>query len=161
MTMALAKDGHVVTHVDSSKPTIAWAKENAALNGLPPDAVRWIVDDASTFVGREYKRDKRYDAIILDPPAYGHGPSGKAWRVERDLAPLLETCAGLLSDDPAFLILNGYAKNDSPDSLRRLVAGVMGKHLPTRQHAVHAEELMLRTADGRELSTGVTVRCGL
>src|SRR5437870_4970798 len=82
-TAALAKDAHFVTHVDASKPAIAWAKENAALNQLPTDRIRWILDDAPAFVARERRRNKKYDAIILDPPAFGHSPAGKAWRVER------------------------------------------------------------------------------
>ena len=157
-TMALAKDGHSVTHVDSSKPTIAWAKENAALNQLGTDRVRWIVDDAAVFVGREVKRGKRYDGIILDPPAYGHSPSGKAWRVERDLAPLLEQCCTLLTDEPSFVLLNGYAHHDTPDSFRRLLTGILRTQAPRREIQVTSDELTLTAQDGRTLSTGIVTR---
>jgi 23S rRNA (cytosine1962-C5)-methyltransferase len=151
-TVAAAKAGAVVTHVDASRPAIGWAKENAALNGLPGDRVRWMLDDATAFVARERRRGKKYDGIILDPPAFGHSPTGKTWRVERDLVPLLEDCRALLSERPAFLVLNGYARNDTPESFRRSLSGIFrGK--------VEARELVLKAVDGRELSTGVVARC--
>ncbi len=157
-TVALAKDGHTVTHVDSSKPAISWAKENAGQNTIGTDRIRWILDDAATFVARELKRGKKYDGIILDPPAYGHGSGSKAWRVERDLAPLLENCAQLLSDTPVFLILNGYAKNDSPSDFHRLLTGVLRSKTSLTDFQIDARELSLRTADGRTLSTGIVAR---
>jgi 23S rRNA (cytosine1962-C5)-methyltransferase len=158
-TMALAKDGHFVTHVDASKPTITWAKENAELNKIPTDRIRWMLEDAAVFAARELKRGKKYDAIILDPPAYGHGPSGKAWRVERDLAPLLERCAQLLSDTPAFIVLNGYAQNDTPESFHRLLTGIVHAKTKMKKFSIDARELTLGAADGRLLSTGITARC--
>ncbi len=158
-TMALAKDGHKVTHVDASKPAIGWAKENAQLNALAPDAVRWILEDAPLFAQRELKRGKRYDAIVLDPPAFGHSPTGKTWRVERDLKPLLEDCISLLSDQPSFLVLNGYAKNDTPDSFHRLLSGILHTKKPGLQFTIEASELILQAQDGRRLSTGIVGRC--
>lgn len=160
-TMALAKDGHKVTHVDASKPAIVWAKENAVLNQLPADAVRWIVEDAAVFVARERKRGKHYDAIVLDPPAFGHSPTGKTWRVERDLAPLLEDCAALLSDQPLFVVLNGYGRHDTPDSFKRLLSGVILAKTERRGFGIEANELQLHAEDGRNLSTGTVVRCSL
>lgn len=157
-TVALAKDGHKVTHVDASKPAIAWAKENAKQNHLPGDAVRWILDDALTFAARERRRGNTYDAILLDPPAYGHAPTGKTWRVERDLAPLLEHCAALLSDRPCFLLLNGYAQHDTADSFHRLLTGILHTMKLNASFTVTADELILRSAEGRELSTGVTAK---
>jgi 23S rRNA (cytosine1962-C5)-methyltransferase len=158
-TVALAKDAHFVTHVDASKPAIAWAKENAALNQLGADRVRWILDDAPAFVARERRRGKRYDAIILDPPAFGHSPTGKAWRVERDLAPLLEECCGLLSDDPAFIILNGYTQHDTPQSFHRLLSGILRAKTRFADFNIEAKELHLTAANGRSLSTGIVARC--
>ncbi len=158
-TVALAKDGHFVTHVDAARPSIGWAKENALLNAIPDDRIRWMLDDAPTFVAKEVKRGKAYDAIILDPPAYGHGPSGKTWRVERDLAPLLEHCCMLLSDAPSFLVLNGYAQHDTPESFHRLLTGVIRDKAPGKAFALTAGELVLRTADGRTLETGIVARC--
>jgi 23S rRNA (cytosine1962-C5)-methyltransferase len=158
-TMALAKDGHFVTHVDASKPTIEWAKENAVLNELPSDRVRWILDDVAVFVGREIKRGKKYDAIVVDPPAFGHSPTGKTWRVQRDLAPLLEHCALLLSDEPSFIVLNGYAHGDTSDSFHRLLSGILHAKLPGKKFTIDASELLLPARDGRRLSTGITARC--
>ncbi len=158
-TMALAKDGHAVTHVDASKPAIAWAQDNARLNQLQATAVRWMLEDAPVFAARENKRGKRYDAVILDPPAFGHSPSGKTWRVERDLAPLLEDCCALLSDKPSFLILNGYARGDTPDSFRRLLTGILKSLRPELKFSLTAGDLLLSTADGATLSTGTVARC--
>lgn len=158
-TMALAKDGHFVTHVDSARPSIGHAKENAELNALPADAIRWILEDAAVFAAREVKRGKTYDAILLDPPAFGHGPSGEAWRVERDLAPLLEHCAMLLSPNPAFLLMNGYAQHDTPDSFWQLMAGVVRAKRGKTGWDIDADELMLKAEDGRSLSTGIVARC--
>lgn len=157
-SIALAKDGHIVTHVDSSKPAIGGAKENAELNQIAPDKIRWILDDAPTFAQKEVKRGKTYDAIILDPPAYGHGTSGKTWRVERDLAPLLEQCALLLSESPCFIVLNGYAQNDTPESFRRLISGILLTKTAFKKFTVQSEPLLLTTEDGRTLETGIVTR---
>ena len=159
MTIALAKDGHFVTHTDSSKPAITWAKENAVLNAIPETGIRWMLEDAPTFVAREKKRGKRYDAIVLDPPAFGHSPSGKAWRVERDLSPLLENCCALLSETPSFLLLNGYAHGDTPESFHRLLTGVLKKRRPELTFDIDAGELELKAANGQKLSTGTVARC--
>jgi 23S rRNA (cytosine1962-C5)-methyltransferase len=158
-TVALAKDGHFVTHVDSSKPSIGWAKENAALNAIAPDRIRWILEDAPTFVTKEVRRGKTYDAIILDPPAYGHGTSGKTWRVERDLKPLLENCATLLSTTPAFIILNGYAQQDTPESFHRLLTGIIHAKTKQQNFTIAGQVLCLRANDGRTLETGIVARC--
>jgi 23S rRNA (cytosine1962-C5)-methyltransferase len=156
-TVALAKDGHFVTHVDAARPSIGWAKENAALNNIGADRIRWMLEDAPAFAAKELKRGKRYDAILLDPPAYGHGPTGKTWRVERDLAPLLEICAKLLSDSPVFLVLNGYAQNAMPESFRRLLSGILFATVK-RPFTVETEPLVLRTAGARTLETGIVAR---
>lgn len=158
-TVALARDGHRVTHVDASKPAIAWAKDNAALNDLPGDAVRWMLEDAPAFVARERRRGRTYDGFVIDPPAFGHSPTGKAWRLERDLAPLLEGCCALLSERPAFLILNGYAQRDTPDSFHRLLSGVIREKAPLAKFRIDARDLALGAQDGRELSTGIVARC--
>jgi 23S rRNA (cytosine1962-C5)-methyltransferase len=158
-TIALAKDGHFVTHVDSSKPTIAWAKENAVLNHIPADKVRWMLEDAPAFVAREIRRGRNYDAIILDPPAFGHSPSGKTWRNERDLAPLLENCCGLLSGNPSFLLLNGYAQQDTPQSFHRLLTAILHAKSQSKKFTIGAQELCLATPEGRKLSTGIVARC--
>ncbi len=158
-SVALTKDGHTVTHVDSSKPAVTWARENAELNGIASDRIRWIVEDAPLFATRELKRGKTYDAIVLDPPAYGHGTSGSTWRMERDLAGLLETCAKLLSPHPAFLLLNGYAQHDTPESFHRLLTGIFHTQTQQKNFEIDAGELVLYTQDRRALSTGITARC--
>lgn len=158
-TIALAKDGHFVTHVDSSRPSIGWAKENAVLNTIGADRIRWMLEDAPTFVAKEVKRGKKYDAIILDPPAYGHGTSGKTWRVERDLAPLLEQCCMLLSETPSFIVLNGYAQHDTPESFHRLLTGVLRSRATLKNFTIQTEPLLLHAQDGRMLDTGIVARC--
>jgi 23S rRNA (cytosine1962-C5)-methyltransferase len=159
-TVSLAKDGHFVTHVDASRPAIGWGKENATLNELPGDRVRWMLEDAPAFVAREIRRGRTYDGIVLDPPAFGHSPTGKAWRVERDLAPLLEGCAALLSAEAVFIVLNGYAQGDPPGSFHRLLTGVLRGRTGFTRLDVEARELVLEAGDGRGLSTGIVARCG-
>jgi 23S rRNA (cytosine1962-C5)-methyltransferase len=159
-TIALAKDGHFVTHVDASKPSIGHAKENALLNDIPTDRIRWMLEDAPTFVQKEVKRGKKYDAILLDPPAYGHGGNGKTWRVERDLSPLLEQCCALLSEHPSFILLNGYAQHDTPESFHRLLTGILHTKTTQKQFTIEVAELSLKSQDGRLLDTGIVARCG-
>ena len=104
-----ARAGADVTHVDASKKAIALAFENREVAGMSDAPVRFITDDATKFVEREARRGRRYDAVILDPPKYGRGPKGERWQVESDLMPLLESCRGLLSDTPLFMLLTIYA----------------------------------------------------
>ncbi len=96
-TLAMASHGWHVTHVDASVPTVSWARHNAELSQLQTAPVRWLVEDARAYVARELKRQRRYEAILLDPPSYGHGPTGKAWHIERDLPRLIEQCCQLLT----------------------------------------------------------------
>ena len=111
------------------------------------------------FVVRERRRGKHYDAIVLDPPAFGHSPTGKTWRLDRDLAPLLRDCCALLSTDAAFIVLNGYAQNDTPATFKRLLTDIIRERTSFRHFYVDARELSLLTGDGRSLSTGIVVRC--
>lgn len=113
-TLAAAKAGAEVTHVDASKTAVTWARKNAEVSGLADRPIRWIVEDATLFVEREIKRGKCYDAIIMDPPAFGHGPNDELWKIEEDFLKLIELCKQLLSDKPLFFILNGYAAGYSP-----------------------------------------------
>ncbi len=112
-SLAAAQAGAEVVHVDGSKSAIGWARDNAALSGLAEKPVRWILDDAQKFVAREIKRGKKYDGIIMDPPAFGHGAEGEVWKIEEDLLPLLESCKQILSNQPLFFIINGYASGYS------------------------------------------------
>lgn len=107
-TLAAAKAGARLTHVDAAKSMVAWAKENAELSGLGSAPIRYMVDDCMKFVLREQRRGKRYDGIIMDPPSYGRGAGGQVWRVEEHLFALVKECAKLLSDKPKCFIINSY-----------------------------------------------------
>lgn len=121
-SLACAAAGAEVTHVDASKKSVAWARENAELSGLADRPIRWIVEDARKYAAREVRRGVKYDGIILDPPKYGRGPTGEVWRLFEDLPALLKDCAALLSDDASFLLLNAYAARISGLSLAHLMA---------------------------------------
>ncbi len=112
-TIACLQGGAEVVHVDSSKTAITQANRNAELSGVSDKKVRWIPDDARKFVEREIRRGEKYDAIIMDPPAFGHGAKKELWKIEDDLLPLLELTQKILSDNPLFFILNGYASGYS------------------------------------------------
>ncbi len=112
-TLAAAKAGAEVCHIDGSRVAIGWARDNAALSGLSEKPVRWILDDALAFVKREVKRGKKYDAIIMDPPAFGHGPKQELWKIETHMLELLSASYAALSDDPLFFLVNGYASGYS------------------------------------------------
>jgi 23S rRNA (cytosine1962-C5)-methyltransferase len=116
-TITAARPGIAVTHVDASRPAVAWARHNAGLNGLAAAPIRWISDDAAAFAERELRRGRRYAGIILDPPSYGHGATGKAWRLADDLPALLAACAELLDDGPAFIMLTAHTPGFGPDRL--------------------------------------------
>ncbi len=153
-TIFLAKAGHQVTHVDASKPAITWANENHKLNGLPADSVRWILDDATKFVEREVKRGAKYDGIIMDPPAFGHGPTGKTWKFNENLPGLLKDCVQLLSDKAKFIIINGYATNSSALALNNLLEDA----LKLEAGQIEFGELCLMQQTKRLISTGIFAR---
>ena len=113
-TLAAAAAGAKVTHVDASKTAVAWARENAKLSGLEDKPIRWITDDAITFLKREIKRGVKYDCVVMDPPAFGHGPDGEVWKFEENFLELLKLVGQLLSDKPLFVLVNGYAAGYSP-----------------------------------------------
>ena len=131
-----------------------WAAENQKLSGLPSDSIRWMLEDAVKFVKREVKRGAQYEGILLDPPAFGHGPSGSIWKFNRDLPGLLRDCASLLSPDARFLLVNGYATNSSSIALNNLLEDTMKYRPGTITHG----ELLLSQRDGRRISTGIFSR---
>jgi 23S rRNA (cytosine1962-C5)-methyltransferase len=155
-SVALAKAGAGVTHVDASRPSIGWARENAALNGV--STIRWIHEDARRFVDRERRRGRRYDALLLDPPAFGRGPAGD-WQLDRDLGELLEAAVALLRPDPAFVLVNVYSGSPTSDDLERLLAWAIdaGSDLGGLG-SIEADTLTLTTVDGRHLPTGIFAR---
>lgn len=113
-TLACAKTGAEVCHVDGSKMAIDWARKNQKLSGLDKKPIRWILDDALVFLRREIKRGIRYDGIIMDPPAFGHGPKGEVWKIEEQFTELMDLCMQVLSDNPILFLINGYASGFSP-----------------------------------------------
>jgi 23S rRNA (cytosine1962-C5)-methyltransferase len=114
-SLALARAGARVTHVDAARSAVAWARRNAELSGLADRPIRWIVDDASTYVAREARRERRYAGIVLDPPSYGHG-AGRAWRLEEGLGDLVWTCGRLLQPG-GWLLLTVHTTGWDPDRL--------------------------------------------
>ncbi|HAO64497.1 TPA: SAM-dependent methyltransferase [Candidatus Taylorbacteria bacterium] len=108
-TLAAASAGAEVCHVDGSKTAISWAKDNAEISGLGGKPIRWILDDAVVFVKREVKRGKKYDGIIMDPPAFGRGPEGEVWKIEEHFLHLIDLCKQILTEKPLFFLINGYA----------------------------------------------------
>ncbi len=124
-SLIAAAAGMAVTHVDASKPAISWARLNQHLSGLEDAPVRWILDDAAKFIQREIRRGNRYDAFVLDPPAFGRGPKQEVWKIERNLVPLLDGCRQLLSDEPNFVILTMYAIEASALMIGNLLCDMM------------------------------------
>ena len=155
-SVACAKAGASVCHVDAAKGMVSWAKENAAASGLADAPIRWIVDDCAKFVEREIRRGRRYDAIIMDPPSYGRGPGGEIWKLEQNLWPFVSLCAGVLSDDPLFVIINSYTTGLSASVLSYVTESIF-----TKKFGGHSDsrELGLPVTDsGLVLPCGATCR---
>lgn len=108
-SLAAAQAGAEVCHVDASKSAVAWARENAAASGLTEKPIRWIIEDVITFVEREIKRGNHYDIILMDPPAFGHGPKDELWKFEEHFLQLIKLCGELLTEKPVGMLINGYA----------------------------------------------------
>ena len=121
-SLVAAKARAKVTHVDASKQSVDWARENQKLSGLEDAPVRWIVDDVVKFIKKEIRRGEKYDAIIMDPPSYGKGPNGEIWKIEEELPDLLLACREILSDKPIFVIFNMYSTELSSISVANLLA---------------------------------------
>ncbi len=154
-SLAAAQAGALVTHVDASKKSVGWARENQTLSGLDDRSIRWIVDDAQKFVQREGRRGAKYDGIILDPPKFGRGPKGEIWEVYKSLPALLQDCRAVLSDRPLFLAVTVYAVKASAlhvgQALEELMRPFNGK--------TDAGELVTREKSrGRYLSQAVYAR---
>ncbi len=153
-TMALAKAGFEVVHVDASAPSVRWARQNAEANQLNDHPIRWIVEDARKFAAREIKRGRRYDFIVLDPPSFGHGPGGDRWQIESDLFPLLENCLQLLSDGGCWL-LTAHSTSPTLDEISDWIQHAR------RECKIVSNRLALVDAQGRKLDSGFSVRCFL
>ena len=126
-SLACAKAGAQVCHVDASKGMVAWAKENAAASGLADRPVRWLVDDCMKFVQREQRRGNHYEGIIMDPPSYGRGPGGEVWKLEEQLYALVEMCIPIMSENPLFFLLNSYTTGLSPAVMEYLLGVLLQK----------------------------------
>ena len=150
-TLALSRAGAAVAHVDAARPAIAWARRNAALNDLADRPIRWLVDDAGAFVAREIRRERRYDGVVLDPPTYGHGASGRAWRLEDDLEPLLADVRRVLTPN-GWVLMTAHTEHIDADDL--------GAWLSTVVDDVEIGELGLRAASGANLELGAFARGG-
>lgn len=124
-TLAAAKAGAQVCHLDASKGMVTWARENAALNGLESTPVRWIVDDVGKFLKREIRRGNHYDAIILDPPSFGRGSQGEVFKIEDDLPGILRDCRALLTENPLFILFSCHTPGFTPIAMRHLMTQMM------------------------------------
>lgn len=154
-TLAAAASGAEVAHIDAAGNTVAWARQNAKLSGLKDAPIRWITEDAIKFVRREIRRGNGYDAVILDPPSYGHGPKGETWKIERHLMPLLSLCGKLTAKRRTFMLMTCHTPGWGPAELEACLAdGVFG-HC---QSGVRAYPLEARSSDGRTLPSGVVAR---
>jgi len=154
-TLAAVSAGAEVTHVDAAKSMVARARANAKLSGLGERPIRWIVEDAIKFCQREVKRENEYDAVILDPPSYGHGPQGEAWSIRRDLLPLLELCGKLTAKRRAFVLCTCHTPGIGAAELSAYFSDGLFGHCgqPPR-----VGTLYLKTADGRKLPSGQFAR---
>ncbi|MEA3337153.1 MAG: class I SAM-dependent methyltransferase [Chloroflexota bacterium] len=154
-TLVAARAGARVTHVDASKRAVNWARENQRLSGLQDRSVRWIVDDALKYVGREARRGVHYDGIVLDPPAFGRGPGGEVWRFEKLFPELCEACRSVLGLAPKFVVATVYTRGmkieQITDAVAAMVAGFGGQ--------LNAGTLITREqSGGRNLANALFVR---
>ncbi len=154
-TLAAAAAGAQVTHIDSAKNIVAWARENAGLSQMSDHPIRWITEDTNLFVQREVKRGNKYDAIVLDPPSFGHGPKGEVWKIERDLIGLLRNCKKLLTESPEFMILTSHSPGYGPAELQATFCDAIFGSCSTQ---VFAQPLSIACQDGRKLNAGNVVR---
>lgn len=154
-SLVAAKAGASVTHVDASRPTIGWARENQSASGLEKAPIRWILDDAVKFVQREEKRGNFYDGIIMDPPIYGHGPDGEKWDFNESFPKLLALCRSILSKQPLFILVNAYAISASSLMLENVVQDYVSGLGGT----IEVGELALKEQSAKRLlSTGIFAR---
>ncbi len=151
-TVAAAKAGASVVHVDASKGMVAAAKENARLSGLADAPIRYIVDDCKKFIEREIRRGNKYDGIIMDPPSYGRGPTGEVWKIEENIDDFVDLVSNLLSDEPLFFLLNSYTTGLSASTMKYITAIRL---LSKKQGYSEADELGLPVEN-----TGLALPCG-
>lgn len=154
-TIACARAGAHVTHVDAAKGMVQWAGENRRLSEVDQTRVRWIVDDAKKFVQREARRGNVYDGILMDPPSYGRGPGGEIWKLEDELFPLVEACAKVLAQNAAFMLINSYTTGLQPAVLSNMLVMAVAR---SRGGSVTADEIVLPVTAGGVLPCGASGR---
>lgn len=152
-TVACLSAGASVTHVDSSRGMIDWAKENVNLSNLGDRPVRFLVDDVVKFVKREIRRGNKYDAIVMDPPSYGRGANGEVWDIEKDLYGLVELCMEILCDNPLFFIINSYTTGLSKEVFTNILKMTIGKKYEGK---IYSEEIGLPIKDSE-----LVLPCGI
>lgn len=150
-TLAAAASGAHVTHVDSSKGIVNWAKENAKSSGLADAPIRWLIDDCLKFVEREIRRGNKYDGIIMDPPSYGRGPKGEVWKIEESVFPLICKCCEILSEKPLFFLINSYTTGLQPAVLKYMMEVALSHF----QGEIESDEIGLPVTE-----TGLYLPCG-
>jgi 23S rRNA (cytosine1962-C5)-methyltransferase len=154
-TLAAAAAGAEVVHVDAARSIVERARSNAELSGVAARPIRWIVEDAAKFCRRELKRGNRYDAVILDPPSYGHGPKGEPWKIGDDLLPLLAVCGELTAESRAFLLFTCHTPGIGPAELAAYLADGIFGHCG---QPPAAGELYLETTGGKRMPSGAFAR---
>jgi len=150
-TLAAARGGAKVCHVDASKTSTRIARENAERSGLADAPIRWIVEDAVLFVEREIRRGRRYQGVILDPPSYGRGRRGEVWQLEELVMELLDKCLAVMADAPEFFLLTGHSPGFTPTVLANLVSELF-------PGPVECGEMVIPSSDARPLPSGAFAR---
>lgn len=153
-TLAAARAGATVAHVDAARSAVAWARRNAELSGLVDHPIRWLVDDAPAFVAREARRDHRYDGIILDPPTFGRAGT-RRWRLAEELPTLLASCRAVAADD-AFVLLTAHTTGITGDDLADALGRTFGSR--RRRALIEARPLVLGATSGARLELGWSAR---
>lgn len=157
-TMAMARAGASVVHVDASGPAVNWARRNSEASGLSQQPVRWIHEDARKFVARERKRQNSYELVVLDPPSFGHGPKGRRWDISQDLAPLLSDIASVLSTERCHIILSGHSTTPSAKDIERMLYDALrSAGRQTVKQATTVDRLRLISSSGRALDAGYSI----
>jgi 23S rRNA (cytosine1962-C5)-methyltransferase len=152
-TLACASAGAKVVHLDASKTSVAWARDNAQASGLGDKPIRWIVDDVQKFVEREVRRGNKYQGIILDPPSFGRGANNEVWQIEDHLVPLLANLKQILADDFVFILLSSHSNGYTPLALQNLLLGIVNN----QEGTFEVGEMIVREQDsGRVLPSGAS-----
>ncbi len=150
-SISCALSGAQVTHLDASKTSNVWAKQNAELNNLSESSVRWLTDDVNRFIEREKRRGNKYQAIILDPPSFGRGAKGQVWKIEAHMIPLLNNLQALMSDDFHFISLSSHSAGYTPLSLKNLLS-----HICHKKTGTYEEREMTIPFNDQHLPSGAT-----